>query len=140
MTPVPSPVTATPATLCLGETSDLNAIAVGNDINWYTVPSGGVAIGTVPSGVNFPVTPAITTTYYAENAGPGGPGGSQTFNYTGSIQTFTVPAGVTSITMEARGAQGGSINVNCVASGGLGARMIGDVAVTPGEVISVLVG
>ncbi|MBK9482337.1 MAG: hypothetical protein IPO02_10250 [Bacteroidetes bacterium] len=42
--------------------------------------------------------------------------------------------------MEARGAQGGSINVNCVASGGLGARMIGDVAVTPGEVISVLVG
>ncbi|MBK9300735.1 MAG: T9SS type A sorting domain-containing protein [Bacteroidetes bacterium] len=140
VTPVPSPVTATPATLCLGETSDLNAIAVGNDINWYTVPSGGVAIGTVPSGVNFPVTPAITTTYYAENAGPGGPGGSQTFNYTGSIQTFTVPAGVTSITMEARGAQGGSINVNCVASGGLGARMIGDVAVTPGEVISVLVG
>jgi hypothetical protein len=140
-TPAPSPVTATPSSICLGDLSDLNAISVGNTINWFTVPSGGVSLGSTASGVNFPVTPGATTTYYAEsvNAG-GGPGGSQTFNYTGSIQTFTVPAGVTSITMEARGAQGGSINVNCVASGGLGARMIGDVAVTPGEVISVLVG
>ncbi|MBK9482709.1 MAG: fibronectin type III domain-containing protein [Bacteroidetes bacterium] len=140
-TPAPSPVTATPSTICLGDLSDLNAISVGNTINWFTVPSGGVSLGSTASGVNFPVTPGVTTTYYAESVNPGGgPGGSQTFNYTGSIQTFTVPAGVTSITMEARGAQGGSINVNCVASGGLGARMIGDVAVTPGEVISVLVG
>ncbi|MBK8329405.1 MAG: T9SS type A sorting domain-containing protein [Bacteroidetes bacterium] len=139
LSPTPSPVTATPSVICVGGNSDLNAVSVGNTINWYTVPSGGVAIGTVPSGTNLNVTPAVTTTYYAETQG-GAPGGSQTFNYTGSIQTFTVPAGVTSITMEARGAQGGSINVNCVASGGLGARMIGDVAVTPGEVISVLVG
>ncbi|MCX7767686.1 MAG: PKD domain-containing protein [Flavobacteriales bacterium] len=35
-------------------------------ISWYLVPSGGVSIGTSPSGANFPVTPASTTTYYAE--------------------------------------------------------------------------
>lgn len=82
----------------------MNAVSVGNTINWYTVPSGGVAIGTVPSGTNLNVTPAVTTTYYAETQGVG-PGGSQTFNYTGSMQTFTVPVGVTSVTINAYGAQ-----------------------------------
>ena len=34
--------------------------------------------------------------------------GSQTFSYTGSQQTFTVPSGVTTITIKMWGAQGGS--------------------------------
>ncbi len=63
-----------------------------------------------------------------------------TFNYTGSMQTYTVPVGTTLIRIDAQGAQGGSITIACAATGGLGARMVGDVAVTPGEVLSVLVG
>jgi len=63
-----------------------------------------------------------------------------TFNYTGSLQTYTVPVGVTSIHVDAQGAQGGSITIACPATGGLGARMQGDVTVTPGEVITILVG
>lgn len=59
---------------------------------------------------------------------------SITFNYTGSIQTFTVPACVDSITIDARGAQGGS------ALGGLGARMVGTFTVTPAEQLNILVG
>jgi len=55
------------------------------------------------------------------------------FVYTGAIQSFTVPAGVTSITIEALGAQGGG-------SGGLGAKMTGTFTVTPGQVLQVLVG
>ncbi|HQJ53248.1 MAG TPA: zinc-ribbon domain containing protein, partial [Planctomycetota bacterium] len=47
LSPTPSPVTATPSVICVGGNSDLNAVSVGNTINWYTVPSGGVAIGTV---------------------------------------------------------------------------------------------
>ncbi len=66
--------------------------------------------------------------------------GSTTFNYTGTLQTFTVPVGVTMITVDATGAQGGSVTVSCAATGGLGARIVGDVAVTPGEVISIMVG
>ena len=31
-----------------------------------------------------------------------------TFNYTGSVQTYTVPSGVTLLTIETYGAQGGS--------------------------------
>jgi hypothetical protein len=64
-----------------------------------------------------------------------------TFNYTApALQTFTVPANVTSIHLDASGAQGGSVTTSCVASGGLGARMQGDFAVTPGEVLSIMVG
>ena len=63
-----------------------------------------------------------------------------TFNYTGTLQYYTVPVGVTSIRIEARGAQGGSVTVACAATGGLGAQMIGDFAVTPGEVLTILVG
>jgi hypothetical protein len=59
--------------------------------------------------------------------------GTQTFNYTGNIVNFTVPAGVTNITIETRGAQGGS-------GGGKGARMIGDFTVTPGQILQILVG
>ncbi|TND07845.1 MAG: Hyalin [Bacteroidetes bacterium] len=65
---------------------------------------------------------------------------TQTFVFTGSLQTFTVPAGVTSLNMTASGAQGGSVTTNCAATGGLGARMQGDFAVTPGEVLSIMVG
>src|SRR5690606_30357483 len=37
----------------------------------------------------------------------GGGGGVETFEFTGSVQTWTVPAGVTSITVDAYGASGG---------------------------------
>ncbi|MBK6902413.1 MAG: HYR domain-containing protein [Saprospirales bacterium] len=50
--------------------------------------------------------------------------GSATYNYSGMIETWVVPAGVTSITVQANGAQGGN-------GGGLGASMTGDFAVTP---------
>lgn len=131
----PTLVTATPATICAGGTSQLNSTAtVGSTQTWYTVPTGGVAIGTSLSGANFAVSPGATTTYYVETSS--NIAGSQTFNYTGSMQTFTVPAGVTSMTVDVRGAQGGDAN----GTGGLGARMTGTLAVTPGEVLSILVG
>ena len=64
---------------------------------------------------------------------------SQTFNYTGSIVTWTVPVGVTSIHIVANGAQGG-FNTNSTTQSGLGATMEGDFAVTPGAVLKLLVG
>jgi len=62
----PSATTATPATICQGSTSNLKATSAGNSIQWYTVSSGGTSIGSSASTVNFPVTPAVTTTYYSE--------------------------------------------------------------------------
>ena len=61
----------------------------------------------------------------------------QTFSYTGSIQTFTVPSCVSLFTIQANGAQGGgSFN----GGGGLGARMIGTFSTTAGAVYSLVVG
>lgn len=59
----------------------------------------------------------------------------------GGLQNWTVPAGVCSITVEAWGAQGGNVaGGGGFHFGGLGARMRGDFAVTPGEQIQILVG
>src|SRR5437588_8524627 len=66
-----------------------------------------------------------------------------TFGYTSGEQTYTVPAGVTSVRLTATGAPGGAgapgPNIPGVA-GGLGALVTGDLAVTPGEVLYVEIG
>ncbi|GAB3899555.1 beta strand repeat-containing protein [Spirosoma agri] len=63
---------------------------------------------------------------------------TQSFSYTGQIVTWIVPTGVTSLTIEARGAEGaaGSYDV----SGGKGAIVAAQVSVTPGQNLSILVG
>lgn len=63
-----------------------------------------------------------------------------TFNFTGAIQTITVPAGATTATIKVIGAQGGSGTGGMGTVGGKGASVQGDFAVTPGETLSVLVG
>ncbi len=65
-----------------------------------------------------------------------------TFLYTGASQTYTVPAGVTAILIECWGAQGGSATGldGVPATGGLGGYSIGELVVTPGQVLQVNVG
>jgi Glycine rich protein len=62
---------------------------------------------------------------------------SQTFTFTGAPQTFTVPNNVTTVTINACGAQGGANWVNNVNYGGCTQATI---TVTPGEVLTVYVG
>lgn len=57
-----------------------------------------------------------------------------TFNYTGSPQSWTVPACVSSITVTAGGAEGGG-NL-----GGSGATITATIPVTPGQVVTVNIG
>ncbi len=64
---------------------------------------------------------------------------TQTFNYTGAMQQFTVPAGVTSINILVRGAQGG-FHPSSTFQPGLGAVVRGTFPVAPGTVLKVLVG
>ena len=66
------------------------------------------------------------------------PSGSQTFTFTGAQQTFTVPNGVTSISIDAYGAQGGSNSPSTNTN--YGGRVQADIAVTPGTTIYVYVG
>ncbi len=62
-----------------------------------------------------------------------------TFNYTGSIQTYTVPNGVSYVTIDAKGAAGGDY-VFGGGSVGQGAEVTGQLTVTPGQIIYVYVG
>jgi len=58
-----------------------------------------------------------------------------TFNFTGSVQTWTVPAGVTSVNLTVAGAKGGGSN------GGNGAVITKNCfSVTPGQVLNIYVG
>ncbi|NOQ74228.1 MAG: T9SS type A sorting domain-containing protein [Crocinitomix sp.] len=65
-----------------------------------------------------------------------------TFDYTGGLQMYTVPGGVTLIEISTTGAIGGNeIGGGAVVSApGNGAQMIGAFAVTPGEVLTLMVG
>jgi hypothetical protein len=98
------------------------------------------------------VSPASTTEYQFMAIGPGGrewlyvlvvvepaSTGSQTFNFTGAAQTFTVPAGVTQLTISAFGAQGGAGALGAPA-GGLGGSVSAKITVTPGEILTINVG
>jgi len=101
-----------------------------------------------PSGL------ATTTTYYVRAYATNSAGttyGDQVsfitaiqteFYYTGGVQTFTVPAGITSVTIEAWGAEGGTSTAQSggtTYAGGKGAYIKGSFSVTPGQIISLLV-
>jgi hypothetical protein len=74
------------------------------------------------SSVTQAATPTVTT---------------QTLSYSGANQTFTIPAGVNSITASLYGAAGGSFS-SCI--GGAGAFVQGSFNVTPGQTLTVVVG
>jgi N-acetylneuraminic acid mutarotase len=64
---------------------------------------------------------------------------TQTFNHTGGQQTYTVPAGVTSVTVDALGASGDPTGFPN-GDPGRGGRVQSTLAVTPGQTLYVLVG
>ena len=65
---------------------------------------------------------------------------SQTFSYTGAEQTFTVPSGVSTITIKAWGSRGGNVTSYRPVEGGKGAYAKGDLNVNQGDVLYVYVG
>ena len=64
----------------------------------------------------------------------------QAFTYTGSDQTWTVPSGITSATIQAWGAGGGSDSTNSGQYGAAGGYATGILTVTPGATMKVVVG
>lgn len=59
------------------------------------------------------------------------------FDYTGTIQTWTVPSGVTKIYVDVAGAQGGSSNPYL---GGKGGKVSGVLIVAPNDILQITVG
>ena len=144
---VPTAVTAVPSPnpICAGSTLTLTGGAIGATSWSWTGPNGFTstlqsptiaAITTAGAGVyaltasNSCGSAAPMTTASVTVSGTGT--GTQMFSYTGAVQTFTVPACVTSITIEALGAQGHNIN--------LGGKAVATISVTPGETLNIYVG
>jgi len=67
---------------------------------------------------------------------------TETFNFTGASQTFIVPTGVTSVSIDAFGAAGQDMIIEDFdpSTGGLGGQASGELAVTPGDVLTIFVG
>ncbi len=61
---------------------------------------------------------------------------TQTFSYTGAVQSFTVPAGVSSIQVVADGGNGRAVE----GTDALGARVTATLTVTPGQQLAIYVG
>jgi hypothetical protein len=62
------------------------------------------------------------------------------FGYTGAAQSFMVPTGVTSLHVSLWGAGGGSAFGSTTGGGGAGAYVTGDLSVTSGESLTLIVG
>jgi gliding motility-associated-like protein len=68
--PNPAAPTATPDTVCAGETATLTATGAGGTINWYSDASATIQVGT---GASFTTSVlAQTTTYYAQEVSASG--------------------------------------------------------------------
>ena len=77
---------------------------------------------------------SVTVTYPPSSPSSSPSSGTKDFSYTGTPQLWTVPAGVTSVQVDVRGAQGGGTY------GGFGGRVVTTVPVIPGQVMVVDVG
>lgn len=108
--------------------------STGINTIWYDAPFGGNIIG---FGTSISVGPIINTkTIYAATA-PNINQVSQSFVYSNGPQTWTVPVGVTEITVDAKGARGGVAGTYV---GGLGARTQCRLNVIPNEVLQINIG
>ncbi|MEI6765644.1 MAG: PKD domain-containing protein [Bacteroidota bacterium] len=101
-------------------------------VQWANTGSYNVVLVVSNNGCSSTTTNSVAITSCTH--------GTQTFSYTGNMQSFTVP-GIcgTTIDIEVWGARGGNAS-NQNAAGGLGARMKGTFTVTSGQLLNILVG
>ncbi|MBK6723288.1 MAG: Ig-like domain repeat protein [Acidobacteria bacterium] len=116
-----------------------------NATTWTVTANLGAGAGTL--GLNLANTAGLNTNI--SNAPFAGEvysvlcTATTTFSFTGGVQAYIVPAGVTSITIDARGAQGTAGALNAPqngGAGGLGGQAAGTLAVTPGQLLQINVG
>ena len=140
-------VTGTSTTLSWSGITDATSCSIDNSLGAVTCSGGSLIL-----------SPTATTTYTFTATGTGGTTtatvtvtvvaahGSVTFNYTGALQHYDVPNGVSALTITAVGAGGGGANydLDALADGGVGGSGISVSAayagVTAGAKLSVVVG
>ncbi len=118
-------------------TCAFNVTVVDNEAPGFVNYQPVIAVNTNPNTngaiVNY-TKPAVTQNCIYVN---------KTFNYTGAAQTFTVPAGVTSLIADLKGAAGGraaSFDGYPYGYPGYGGRVEATIPVTPGQVLTFYIG
>ena len=141
--PMNPPTVSGSTTIYCGQTATLTASSdvVGNLLyRWYSDPEGQ---NLVYEGSEF-TTPALdaTTTYYLQVVEAQPTFDPIDFDYTGHVQTWEVPVGVTQVKLEVWGAEGGRglDNGSLRAAGGKGGYSYGNYASTPGQTLYIGVG
>ncbi|HRI06798.1 MAG TPA: hypothetical protein PKW35_03220, partial [Nannocystaceae bacterium] len=118
----------------------------------WEVPDGAVVsegLGTTMVTVDFGDTPGQVCVTYSTECGVSEPTcvdvtfldampGEQTFTFTGQAEMFEVPTCVSTLTIEAFGAQGNPGSPG--GTSGLGGQATGTLAVTPGDMLKITVG
>ena len=113
-----------------------NALWAGTLVIGMLAGAGAAPAYASPGATTPPACPAAVLSNGTETV---------TCSYTGGLQSFTVPAGVTEIGVTVDGAQGGSSGPDAcldtfVKAGGLGGSSNATVTVAPGQVLTVEVG
>lgn len=111
-------------------TMSSSVVYVGSGTGSYINTTYGFTAGTTYY-IRSVATNAYGTTYGVQTAFT--TSGSVNFDYNGAQQVFTVPAGVTSVSLTVNGATGG----NAASKGGLAT---GQLTVTPGQIMYIFVG
>jgi hypothetical protein len=88
----------------------------------------GVVVAASPAAATSPTNSCVGTTC------------TVTFTYTGGLQSWSVPAGVTSANFDVLGASGGSLPGTGQPVGGLGGETKGTLSVSPGDLYFIYVG
>ncbi len=128
------------------------AVSAATSYNW-NVPAGAVITSNTGTSitVSFDINPAGNITVSSTNLCGTSAQSSLTisqsaicspitFDFTGAAQSFAIPAGVASITVEAWGASGGGTSTGGSMQAGNGGYSKGTLTVTAGEVFSIYVG
>ncbi|MEI6765667.1 MAG: PKD domain-containing protein [Bacteroidota bacterium] len=112
--------------------SPATSTAQNPSVTWSTTGTYSVSLTVTQNGCSSTTNSSISiNTCYNHSQ-------SQTFSYTGADQTWTVPSGTCSITVEAFGAQGGTSFAGAI--GGKGAYIKGTFTVASGDVITIKAG
>jgi hypothetical protein len=118
----------------LGATTDEGTISIDGTVNVNSVGTYPITYSATDANGNTATRTRTVVVYKSQ------------FNYTGSSQTFKVPAGVTSISVDAYGASSTVISdtytaaTNGVGGEGLGGRVQSTLSVTPGQTLNIYVG
>jgi PKD repeat protein len=132
-----TPPTATGVNALCGD--DVTFTASGANLySWYSDSS---LTNLVSTTANYFVSGmSATDTFYVVSHSPKTQTISSTFNFTGDVQQYVVPAGVTSLTVDVRGSKGGDASNANSGPGGRGGRVQTTLSVTPGQVLNLYVG